>query len=87
MTDQIRFQHRQPPAGWTESTSDIAGCLRGPVESARCLVQEIFEVSVNLSIKDAPAEHEVEGLIHKSDIVMDQLGDISEMLDELQKTG
>ena len=84
MTDKIQFEHRQPPQGWTESASGISTWLRDPVESARLLAQESLNVSANLSIRNAPDEDEVEALIHKSSIVLHQLGDVSVLLDHLE---
>ncbi len=84
MTDKIQFEHRQPPQGWTESASGISTWLRGPVESARILEQEILDAVGNMSIRNAPDEDEVEALIHKSNIVLHQLGDVSVLLDHLE---
>ncbi len=81
MSDEIQFEHRQPPQGWTENASDIATWLRSPVEATRFLAEEILNVSGNLSIWDAPDEDDVEAWIYKSNIVPGQLGDISVLLD------
>ncbi len=84
MTDKIQFEHRQPPQGWTESASGISTWLRGPVEAAKLLAQEILDAVGNMSIRNAPDEDDVEALIHKSNIVLHQLGDISVLLDHLE---
>jgi len=84
MSGKIQFEHRRPAQGWTECPSDIATCLRFPVEAARLLAQEILDVSANLSIRNAPDEDDVEALIYKSNIVRNQLGDVSVLLDHLE---
>ena len=83
-TAKIQFEHRQPPQDWTESPSEIETWLRSPVEEARCLAQQIHEKCANTSLRDAPNEKDVEALIHMCNIVCNNLGDISAMLDHLE---
>ena len=84
MSAKIRFHHRQPPAGWTDSNSEIEIHMRIPVDSTVFLAQEMFDTVTNLSTKSAPEAEELDGLIYKSGIILDQLRDISSMLDSIQ---
>jgi len=75
------------PAGNSHYTTidlPILTRLQLRTESSRLFIQEIFDASCNLCLLLAPTITEVDALIHKSNVVMEHLADISAMLDQVE---